>query len=65
MTESDLLFYMGGNVLFNNKIIANLTIDGPPLKYILLIEEKIISCESRSEAVNKIISYLEKKNDQI
>jgi hypothetical protein len=63
MTENDLVFYMGGNISFNDKIIANLTIDGPPLKYILLIEEEKFSFESRSEAINKIISYLEKKND--
>jgi hypothetical protein len=63
MTEKDLVFYMGGNVFFKNKMIANLSVDGPPLKYMLLIETEKIECESREDAVNKIIIYLEKKND--
>jgi hypothetical protein len=63
MTEEDLVFYMGGNVSFKNETIANLSVDGPPLKYILLIENEKIECESREDAVKKIISYLEKKND--
>ena len=61
MTENDLVFHMGGNVSFNNEIIANLTIDGPPLKFVLMISEEKFLYESREEAVNKIIGYLEKR----
>lgn len=59
MTEKDLIFYMGGDIHYQNKVIANLQIDCLPLKYILLIDKQKIICESREQAVDEIIQYLE------
>lgn len=60
MIEKDLIFYMGGDIHYKNEVVANLKVDGPPLKYILAIKKEKIICDSREEAVNKLISILEK-----
>lgn len=63
MTEKDLVFYMGGDVHYRDKVIANLKVDGFPLKYLVEIEKEKFFYDSRQEAVKKIIDYIEQKND--
>jgi hypothetical protein len=55
MTEKDFVFYMGGDVFFNNEKIATLKIDGPPLAYVVNIKNNIFSFKNRKEAIDKII----------
>ena len=55
MTERDFVFYMGGDVFFKNEKVATLKIDGPPLAYVVNIENNIFSFNNREEAIDKII----------
>lgn len=61
MTEKDLVFYMGGDIHYKDEVIANLKVDGPPLKYVLMINDEKIFFESREEAINRLIEILGKK----
>lgn len=61
--EKDLVFYMGGDVYYREKVIANMDIEVMPFKYILKLNDEKFSFETRKEAVEKIILFLEKNND--
>jgi len=65
MTEKDFVFYMGGDVFFNEKKVASLKIDGPPLIYLLSLHDDIFCFSTRDDAINKIIESLKGKNDKI
>jgi hypothetical protein len=61
--EKDLVFYMGGDVHYCEEVIAHMDIEVMPFKYILKLNDEKFSFETRKEAVEKIILFLEKNND--